>query len=148
MPLRELLRNAAGGSDTSIEHVLERLQNTPQLPTTSFTCVEVLCRTRHNTIDTVLLFNEMQISSGVFCNLALCFSNSGDPVSGLQLASLQVSIPVAWDRLQVTTLVALLYRVFSPISPLIEAVYWGIRSAFLGYSQKKLGYNFVICTLS
>ena len=33
--------------------MLERLQNTPQLSTTLFTFV--LCRTRHNTIDTIVI---------------------------------------------------------------------------------------------
>ena len=50
--------------------VWERLQNTPQLPTTSFACVETLCGTRHNTHNRHLLLNEMQTSCGVFCNLA------------------------------------------------------------------------------
>ena len=53
--------------DINLTDFLERLQNTPQLPTTSFTCVKMLCRMRHNTL---LLFNKMLISCPVFCNLA------------------------------------------------------------------------------
>ena len=37
-----------------VEEYLEQLQNTPQLPTTSFTC-RMLCRMRHNTIDTFVI---------------------------------------------------------------------------------------------
>ena len=43
----------------------ERLQNTPQLPTTSFTCVEMLCRTRHNTIDTSVIQRDANKLRGI-----------------------------------------------------------------------------------
>ena len=46
--------------------IMELLQDTPQLLTTSFTCVKMLCITRHNTIDTIVI----QRDARVFCNLA------------------------------------------------------------------------------
>ena len=45
--------------------LLERLQDTPQLPTTSFTCVEMLCRTRHNTIDTFIIQRDANKLRGI-----------------------------------------------------------------------------------
>ena len=46
----------------------EQLQNTPQLLTTSFTCVEMFCRMRHNTIDTFVIQRDAN-KLRVFCNL-------------------------------------------------------------------------------
>ena len=50
--------------------MLEPLQDTPQLQTTSFNVSKCLVE-RGITQWTLLLFNEMQISCRVFCNLAL-----------------------------------------------------------------------------
>ena len=48
-------RSSEGKRPLTIVEGVERLQNTGPLRSKLFTCVEVLCRTRHNTIDAILI---------------------------------------------------------------------------------------------